>query len=93
MARTVRHELKIVRDIRTGHFYATCPSVKGFAAQGKDFAQLVDRIPRLMKALLEANGRTIRSASYVGPGDIGGFEPIGMRPDDPSTASAVQVSG
>ena len=86
---STHHELRILQDVRTGRLYATCPTVPGFAAQGRDLDQLMDRVPRLMKALLEARGEAVGKVSVSGASTFGAM--IAPRRETPDPA-VVKIS-
>ena len=58
-------ELTIYENKANGRLLALCDEVKGFAAQAADMTELKARIPRLMKALLEADGASGVEVAYV----------------------------
>ena len=58
-------ELAIYKHPTSKRLLALCPEVNGFSAQAKDMEQLKVRVPRLMKALLEAQGKVVERVDFV----------------------------
>jgi len=58
-------EITILRNKRTSRLIAVCKDIEGFIAQGKNIAELKERIPPLMEKLLLLRGEKITKIDLV----------------------------